>query len=180
MKVFAEKVVKHKKLIAILSLVLLIPCIFGYLNTRINYDMLTYLPDDIQTVQGQKILLDDFNKGSFALLIFEDMDDKDVSAAREKIEDLEKEIRFQMEDEVRQARDLEGKIFVITGDVHLYKNRKELQEVIESYGGKVASAVSKNTSYLINNDSLSSSTKNKKARELGIPILTEEEFKALL
>ena len=89
MKVFAEKVVKHKKLIAILSLVLLIPCIFGYLNTRINYDMLTYLPDDIQTVQGQKILLDDFNKGSFALLIFEDMDDKDVSAAREKIEDLE-------------------------------------------------------------------------------------------
>lgn len=89
MKVFAEKVVKHKKLIAILGLVLLIPCIFGYLNTRINYDMLTYLPDDIQTVQGQKILLDDFNKGSFALLIFEDMDDKDVSAAREKIEDLE-------------------------------------------------------------------------------------------
>ena len=89
MKVFAEKVVKHKKLIAILSLVLLIPCIAGYLNTRINYDMLTYLPDDIQTVQGQKILLDDFNKGSFALLIFEDMDDKDVSAAREKIEDLE-------------------------------------------------------------------------------------------
>ena len=62
MKVFAEKVVKHKKLIAILSLVLLIPCIFGYLNTRINYDMLTYLPDDIQTVQGQKILLDDFDK----------------------------------------------------------------------------------------------------------------------
>lgn len=89
MKAFAQRVVKHKIPIAVISLLLIIPCIFGYANTRINYDMLAYLPDDIQTMQGQQILLDDFNKGSFALLIFEDMNDKDVSEAGEKIRELE-------------------------------------------------------------------------------------------
>ncbi|MBR1739076.1 MAG: NAD-dependent DNA ligase LigA [Ruminococcus sp.] len=69
-----------------------------------------------------------------------------------------------------------GKTFVITGSVHLYANRSELKEFIESRGGKVASAVSSKTDYLINNDSASTSGKNKKARELGIPVITEEEF----
>ena len=71
---------------------------------------------------------------------------------------------------------LEGKTFVITGSVTKFKNRNELKAYIEDRGGKVASSVSKNTSYLINNDSTSSSSKNKTARELGIPIITEEEF----
>lgn len=69
-----------------------------------------------------------------------------------------------------------GKTFVITGDVVQYKNRKELQAHIEALGGKVTGSVSKNTDYLINNDSESGSSKNKKAKELGIPILTEEAF----
>ena len=70
----------------------------------------------------------------------------------------------------------QGLTFVITGDVHHYKNRNELKAYIESQGGKVASAVSGATSYLINNDVASTSGKNKKAQQLGIPILSEDDF----
>ena len=70
----------------------------------------------------------------------------------------------------------EGLTFVITGDVHHYKNRNELKAYIESQGGKVTGSVSKSTSFLINNDVESSSGKNKKAKELSIPIISEEEF----
>jgi DNA ligase (NAD+) len=70
----------------------------------------------------------------------------------------------------------QGLTFVITGDVHHYKNRNELKAYIESQGGKVASAVSGSTSFLINNDVTSTSGKNKKAKELGIPIISEDEF----
>ena len=74
----------------------------------------------------------------------------------------------------------EGKTFVITGSVTQFKNRNELKAYIEERGGKVAGSVSKNTDYLINNDNMSSSSKNKTAKELGIPIITEEEFLALV
>ena len=70
----------------------------------------------------------------------------------------------------------EGLVFVITGDVYHYKNRNELKAYIESQGGKVASAVSGSTSYLINNDLTSTSGKNKKAQQLNIPIISEDEF----
>ena len=70
----------------------------------------------------------------------------------------------------------QGLTFVITGDVHNFKNRNELKAYIESQGGKVASAVSGSTSYLINNDVNSTSGKNKKAQQLGIPIISEDEF----
>ena len=70
----------------------------------------------------------------------------------------------------------EGLTFVITGDVHHYKNRNELKTYIESQGGKVTGSVSKSTSFLINNDIESSSGKNKKAKELSIPIISEEDF----
>lgn len=71
---------------------------------------------------------------------------------------------------------LEGKIFVITGSLRAYKNREELVSVIERNGGKVSGSVSAKTSYLINNDVTSTSGKNKKANELGIPIISEGEF----
>ncbi|MCR4902510.1 MAG: NAD-dependent DNA ligase LigA [Butyrivibrio sp.] len=74
------------------------------------------------------------------------------------------------------SNELSGKTFVITGDVTHFKNRNELVEFIESKGGKAAGSVSKKTTALINNDSTSNSGKNKKAKELGIPIWTEEEF----
>lgn len=72
----------------------------------------------------------------------------------------------------------QGLTFVITGDVHHYKNRNELKAYIESQGGKVASAVSGSTSFLINNDVTSTSGKNKKAQQLGIPIISEDDFVA--
>ena len=75
---------------------------------------------------------------------------------------------------------LSGKVFVITGSLEHFQNRKELEEEIRKAGASTASSVSKNTSYLINNDKNSSSSKNKKAQELGIPILSEEDFLRLL
>ncbi|WP_250278963.1 NAD-dependent DNA ligase LigA [[Clostridium] colinum] len=76
--------------------------------------------------------------------------------------------------------DIKDKIFVITGDLNNFKNRKELQEKIEYLGGKVTNSVTKKTNYLINNDKESSSSKNKKAKELNIKILSEEEFLKML
>ena len=80
------------------------------------------------------------------------------------------------EEAEEEGSGLSGLTFVITGSVEHFKNRKELQELIEEKGGKVTGSVTAKTSYLINNDSASSSSKNKKARELNIPIITEEEF----
>ncbi|MBE6024569.1 MAG: NAD-dependent DNA ligase LigA [Cellulosilyticum sp.] len=95
---------------------------------------------------------------------------------------VEEELRIKIEQVMPDVEDskIAGKTFVVTGDVNHFKNRKELQAKIEELGGKVTGSVSKNTDYLINNDSESSSSKNKKAKELGIPILTEEAFLALI
>lgn len=71
---------------------------------------------------------------------------------------------------------MEGLNFVITGSVEYFKNRNEVKAVIENLGGKVTGSVTSKTNYLINNDNTSNSSKNKKAKELGIPIITEEEF----
>ncbi len=78
--------------------------------------------------------------------------------------------------EETENSNINGKTFVITGDLNNFTNRKELQNKIESLGGKVTGSVTKKTNYLINNDILSESSKNKKAKELGIPIITEEDF----
>lgn len=72
----------------------------------------------------------------------------------------------------------EGKVFVITGDVHIFKNRDAFKAYVEANGGKVTGSVSKKTDYLVNNDVTSTSSKNLKARELNIPILSEEDFVA--
>ena len=74
---------------------------------------------------------------------------------------------------------LAGLVFVITGDVHIYANRKALQNHIESQGGRVTGSVTAKTSYLINNDAASASSKNKKAAQLGVPVITEEEYNNL-
>ena len=80
-----------------------------------------------------------------------------------------------------QEQSLLDKTFVITGTVeHFDKTEKNWKEKIESLGGKVTGSVSKKTDYLINNDNMSSSSKNKKAKELGIPVITEEEFLSMI
>jgi DNA ligase (NAD+) len=71
---------------------------------------------------------------------------------------------------------LAGKTFVITGRLQLIQNREKLINIVESYGGKVSSNISSHTNYLINNDINSTSAKNKKAKELNIPIITEQDF----
>ena len=85
----SKAVVKHRVLILIIALVLLIPSVLGMVNTRINYDMLDYLPEDMDTVIGQNELLADFGKGAFSLIVVEDMPTRDVSALRKRIEAVE-------------------------------------------------------------------------------------------
>lgn len=97
------------------------------------------------------------------------------NARMQMVNELLLEIQFEKEEESGNQT-LEGKIFVVTGSVEHFANRNELKDYIEKLGGKVTGSVSKNTDYLINNDVTSNSSKNKKARELEIPILSEEDF----
>lgn len=94
---------------------------------------------------------------------------------RERFERLLSELRL-VKEEVSGEQDLKGKVFVVTGSLNHFANRNELKEQIEKRGGKVTGSVTGKTDYLINNDTASSSSKNKKARELGIPVISEEDF----
>ena len=85
----ANAIVKHRILILVLCILLLIPAAIGMQNTRINYDMLDYLPEDMDTVIGQNALMDDFGKGAFSLIIVEDMPLRDVAALKEKFQQVE-------------------------------------------------------------------------------------------
>ncbi len=85
---FGKKVVKFRVLILILSFLLLIPAVFGYLRTRINYDILSYLPKDIETMQGQDILLDEFGTGAFSLCVVSGMEDKEINVLEEELKDI--------------------------------------------------------------------------------------------
>lgn len=86
---FGKGVVKFRVPILIIGILLMVPALFGYLNTRINYDMLDYLPGEMETVQGQEILLEDFGKGAFSIVIVEGMEDKQVSALKKEVEKID-------------------------------------------------------------------------------------------
>ena len=86
---FGQFVCKHKKIILIISLLLLIPSIIGIKATRINYDILAYLPDDIETVQGENILADDFNMGAYSIVVVDKMDSKDILKLEDKIKKVD-------------------------------------------------------------------------------------------
>lgn len=86
---FSKAVVRGRVAILILTVLLMIPAVFGMLATRINYDMLNYLPDDMDTVIGQNALLEDFGKGAFSFIVVENMPEKDVAALQEKLESVE-------------------------------------------------------------------------------------------
>lgn len=92
------------------------------------------------------------------------------------VQHLLSELIIEEHEPVGTGNKCQGLTFVVTGDVHHYKNRNELKAYIESQGGKVTGSVSKSTNFLINNDAASQSSKNKKAHELNIPIITEDEF----
>ena len=99
---------------------------------------------------------------------------------KKNVEKLLDIVKFDVEPKGLTDGDLRGKTFVITGNVHIYKNRNELKSAIEANGGKVTGSVSSNTDFLINNDIDSASSKNKKAKELGIPIISEDEFARMI
>lgn len=86
---FSKAVVKYRIPILILTVLLMIPSVIGMAETRVNYDMLTYLPEDMETVIGQNELLEDFNKGAFTFLIFDDMPKQDVASLKEKVEGVD-------------------------------------------------------------------------------------------
>lgn len=86
---FGKGVVKYRIPILILSFLLLIPAAVGYFNTRVNYDILSYLPSDIETMKGQDILLDEFGTGAFSFVVIEGMDDKDIDNLADEIEDVD-------------------------------------------------------------------------------------------
>ncbi len=92
------------------------------------------------------------------------------------LDDLLKELDLQVEEVDESVRKLDGKTFVITGSLQNFANRSELKNLIESRGGKVTGSVTSKTSFLINNDTMSASSKNKKAKELGVEILSEQDF----
>jgi DNA ligase (NAD+) len=98
----------------------------------------------------------------------------------EMVDRLLSEVTIEREAEAKGNGIFEGMVFVITGSVNHYENRKALQEVIEAHGGKATGSVTSKTTYLINNDTTSNSSKNKKAKELGVPIISEEDFIKML
>ena len=85
---FGKWIAKHRILILIVSILLLIPSVIGFVTTRVNYDILSYLPKDIETMKGQDILLEDFGKGGFSMVMIEGMSDKDVAETKKKIEEI--------------------------------------------------------------------------------------------
>lgn len=127
--------------------------------------LLSATREELETIDGVGAVIAD----AF-VSYFEDKDKKDVFLRLLNELDIEKEVVD------NNPKMLDGKIFVITGSLHHFNNRNELKDLIESLGGKVASSVSKNTTYLINNDNTSQSTKNKTAAKLNVPVITEDEF----
>lgn len=124
--------------------------------------------DDLVNVDGVgEVLARDF------IMYFQDDENREQFIRLTQLLEIESYVQ-------EESSVLAGKIFVITGSLNGYGNRSELKDHIESLGGKVSGTVSKNTSYLINNDAASVSSKNKKARELGVKIITEDEFRNLV
>ena len=89
MRKFSEAIVKGRIPILIISILLLIPSIFGYVHTRVNYDILYYLPEDIETMQGQDILMEEFGKGAYAVLVCKDMPDKDIARLADEVKNVD-------------------------------------------------------------------------------------------
>ena len=82
-------IAKHRKLIIFISVLLLVPSAMGFVATRVNYDVLSYLPDTLETVKGQDIMVDEFGMGAFSMVVVENMDMKDVAALKEQIEQVD-------------------------------------------------------------------------------------------
>jgi len=146
------------------------------LGRELSKELVKIFEDDVDKfvayVMKPELLSDYVGIGPVkAMNLYEWCKDCDV----EELNDLVSELKFKKKD-VLSGKDLSGLTFVITGSVHHYKNRDEFKAYVESCGGKVAGSVSGKTNYLVNNDATSTSSKNRKAMELGVEIITEDEF----
>lgn len=103
MKYIAKKIVKYRVIVLILSVLLMIPAFLGMIKTRINYDILDYLPEDMDTVKGQNILLNDFNKGAFSLIVVDGMETKDICNLKEKISQVDHVVTVLWYDDVMDS-----------------------------------------------------------------------------
>lgn len=141
------------------------------LSKHYNYDLEKILNSSVEDL----LIIEGFGEVIAKAIInfFQDEDNKKI------IKELIEFINIDKPNENSSAK-LENLTFVITGSLTEYENRNQLKDHIESLGGKVTGSVTKNTNYLINNDLESTSSKNKRAKELGIPIINEEQFKKLL
>ena len=89
MERISKAIAKNSKLILLLAIILLVPAVYGFIKTDVNYDILSYLPEETSTMQAEKILKDEFGCGSVAMLIVEDMPDKDVAEIKDKVAKLD-------------------------------------------------------------------------------------------
>ena len=119
---YGEWTVRHKILILIIGVMLMIPCAFGYINTRVNYDILSYLPKDLTTMKGQDILKDDFGQGGFSLVMVEGMSDKDVKATADKISDVDHVSNVVC---YQSMTDLDIPMEVLPDDLHDFFNKDD-------------------------------------------------------
>ena len=149
----------------------------GLSNAKLLCKFYDYDPDSILAAKADELIgIDGFGEIIARSVENYFKDEKHVAL----FEKLRKELTFDVPKAAAGEQPLKDKTFVITGDVHHFKNRKELQAKIEELGGKATGSVSAKTDYLINNDVNSSSSKNKKAKELGIPIISEDDFLELI
>ena len=89
MEKLGRKIVKFRIPVFVISILLLIPAAIGYINTKVNYDILYYLPDEIETMKGQDILVDQFGTGAYSMFICKGMENKDVAGLKSQIEEVE-------------------------------------------------------------------------------------------
>ena len=149
----------------------------GSANARLLCRHFDYDLDKIRHASAEEIGAIDGIGPVIAASVRDYFSDNDKSA---QLDELLRLVRLEKPEEYTGPESFSGLTFVITGNVHHFPNRKVLKEQIEARGGKVAGSVSSKTSYLINNDAGSASAKNKKARSLGIPVITEDEFLAMM
>ena len=146
---------------------------FGVANAKMVCKQYDHDPDRLAGATAEELAqiegIGEVLAGDFAAYFADE-------ANRALFDRLRKELTLEKPQSSQGSQTLAGKTFVITGSVNHFANRGEVKELIESLGGKVTGSVTKNTDYLINNDTASTSGKNKKAKELGIAIISEEEF----
>lgn len=149
----------------------------GLSNAKLICKDMNYDFDKIRHAKAED-LVEIQGVGEVIAGLFEDYFNKDVN--NKNIDDLLQEVEFEPIEEKAEEQKFQGFNFVITGTVEQFANRKEVKTFIESKGGKVTGSVTSKTNYLVNNDTASTSSKNKKAKELGIPIIKEEELIKML